>query len=93
MNKKVNTALFIIGATVVNLVLMAVLILVGFFIVSFLPLNQASQGITTVLVIVIFFAAIIGTFVIYHNMVKYLSTKIDMDKYFHPIIKRKDKTL
>ena len=90
MNKKVNTALFIIGATVVNLVLMAVLILLGFLIVSLLPLNNASQGITTAVVILIFFGSIIGTFVIYHNMVKYLSTKIDMDKYFHPIIKRKE---
>jgi hypothetical protein len=89
VNKKVNTALFIIGATIVNLVLMAVILLIGFVILSLLPINNAS-GIGTILVILVFFAAIVGTFVIYHNMVKYLSTKIDMDKYFHPIIKRKE---
>jgi hypothetical protein len=89
MNKKVNTALFILGATVFNLIVMALLILLGLFLISLLPLQQASAGLSTVLMILVFFGSIVVSFLLYHKLVKYLSTKIDMDKYFHPIFRKK----
>jgi len=66
MNKKLNTALFMIGATVFNLVLLFVLI-------------------------VVFLAAMVGSFLIYNQVVKWIARKIDMEKYFLPLFKRRPK--
>ncbi len=40
--------------------------------------------------IIVFFGAIIGSFFIYHAIVKMISKRIDMNKYFHPIFNRRD---
>ncbi len=90
MNKQVNTVLFILGATVVNLLIMAILAASGFLLLSVLPIGQSSPGIKNLLLIVVFFGAIIGSFFIYHAIVKAISKRVDMEKYFHPIFKRKE---
>jgi hypothetical protein len=87
MNKKTNTVLFILGATVFNLIVMAVLMAVLFVIIALLGLLQ--QPIGQFLLIVAFFAALVGSFFIYGFAMKKLSAKIDMDKYFEPIFKKK----
>lgn len=90
MNKQVNTVLFILGATVVNLLIMAILAASGFLLLSVLPIGESSPGIKNLLLIVVFFGAIIGSFFIYHAIVKAISKRVDMEKYFHPIFKRKE---
>lgn len=89
MNKKANTALFILGATLVNLLIMVLLIVLGLFIISLLPMDNASQGLVTIAIVIVFFGSIVGAFLIYHKLVKWLTTKIDMEKYFHPIFRKK----
>jgi len=86
MNKKLNTGLFILGATVVNIGIMAVLVVLGLFILSKLPESFIPIG--TVLV---FFIAIIGAFFIYHRIVKFISKRVNMDKYFDPIFRQRKK--
>ena len=86
MNKKVNTALFILGATVVNIGIMAVLVIAGLFVLSRLP-----ESIIPIGTIVVFFVAIIGAFFIYHRIVKFISKRVNMDKYFDPIFRQKKK--
>jgi membrane protein YdbS with pleckstrin-like domain len=89
MNKKANTVLFVLGATVANVIVMIVVfvaLLVPF--VRFLS-PALSAGVNQAVVFVIFIAAIVITYFVYHKAVKYLSEKIDMDQYFHPIFSRK----
>lgn len=86
MNKKLNTGLFILGATVINLVIMAVLVILGLFLLSKLP-----ESIIPIGTVVIFFIAIIGAFFIYHRIVKFISKRVNMDKYFDPIFKQRKK--
>lgn len=90
MNKKVNTLLFILAATIVNLIIMAILAIAGFLLLSVLPIGGSSGGIKNILMIVVFFGAIVGSFFIYHALVKVISKRVDMDKYFHPIFRKKD---
>ena len=90
MNKKANTILFILGATVFN-----VLIAVGSFILLFLlyarylinliPENGQGWGI-----LVIFIAALAISFVVYRYSLKFLLKKIDVDKYFDPLFVRRN---
>lgn len=87
MNKKANTALFILGATVVNILLMIVLIIIGFAIISAILPAKTNPQLASILFLVVFLASIAGSFFIYHRVIQFLSKRIDMEKYFHPIFK------
>ena len=87
MNKKVNTVLFILGATVVNIGIMAVLVILGLVLLSKLPAGFVPIG-----TVVIFFVAILGAFFIYHRLIKFISKRVNMDKYFDPIFKQRKKS-
>ena len=87
MNKKVNTALFILGATVVNILIMIILLVIGLAILArILPADAQGQG-GQIAFMFVFLLAIAGSFFIYNRIIKLISKKIDMDKYFHPIFK------
>jgi len=82
MNKKLNTALFLIGATILNLVLMFVLIILGW-------VGIAALKLPPLLLIVVFLGSMVGSFLIYNQVIKFVSRKIDMEKYFLPLFRRR----
>lgn len=87
MNKKTNTVLFLLGATIFNMVITVVsflvlIILYGKFVAPLVPEQVAAWGLP-----VIFIAAILIAFVVYRLAVKLLLSKIDADKVFDPLIK------
>jgi len=85
MNKKVNTLLFILGATLFN-VLIAIIsfllltILYVNFIAMLIPEQGRHWGFT-----LIFLSSIAVSFVVYRIVLKYLLTKVDIEKYFDPL--------
>ncbi|MFP4113497.1 MAG: hypothetical protein ACOCZB_06330 [Spirochaetota bacterium] len=89
MNKKANTILFMIAATVVNVVLM-ILILVGLMVLYawVAPGGFASQ-VGQIAGIVIFLAAIGLTYFIYHRLIRWISSKWNLEEYFAPIFGKK----
>ena len=89
MNKKLNTALFMIGATVFNLVLLFVLIVMVMVVISALFRDRLNPSVMSILLIVVFLAAMVGSFLIYNQLVKFIARKIDMEKYFLPLFKRR----
>ena len=91
MNKKLNTTLFILGATIVNIIIMGVLFVAGFIIASRLLPEDVSPNVVLIIFMLIFIGSILGSFFIYHRLVRLLSRKVDMEKYFHPIFKQKKK--
>jgi hypothetical protein len=91
MNKKTNTVLFILGATVFNLLVTAlsfVILLVVYvkFIVPLLPEESAAWGFP-----IIFVAAIAIAFLTYRMVINRLMKKIDLGKYFDPIFAGKQR--
>jgi phosphoglycerol transferase MdoB-like AlkP superfamily enzyme len=85
MNKKTNTILFILGATVFNLLitlilLVLLLVLYGRFLAPTLPETIAPWGFP-----VLFVVSIVLSFVIYRLALKYFMKKVNMEKYFSPI--------
>ena len=87
MNKKVNTALFILGATVVNILIMIILLVIGLAIMArVLPQDGGGNG-TQFAFLMVFLLSIAGSFFIYNRVIKLISKKIDMEKYFHPIFR------
>ncbi|MCL2244662.1 MAG: leader peptide processing enzyme [Treponema sp.] len=90
MNKKVNTLFFILGATAFN-ILIAVIsfllltILYARFLMDRIPESGRSWGFA-----LIFISSIAISFMVYRAVLKFLLTKIDIEKYFDPIFTRKN---
>ena len=87
MSKKTNTLLFLLGATVFNIVItivcfIALLVLYGRILAPMLPQEAAAWGLP-----VIFVGAIALAFVIYRVIIKKLMAKIDVEKNFDPLFK------
>jgi hypothetical protein len=85
MSKKTNTLLFILGATVFNILITVIcflllLMIYARLILPIIPENTAAWGFP-----VIFIGAIALSFVIYRLILKRLMKKIEMEKYFDPI--------
>jgi hypothetical protein len=89
MSKKSNTLLFIMGATIFNILVtiicfMALFVLFAWLLAPRLPDSAAAWGLP-----VIFIGAIVLSFVIYRILLKLLFKRIDADKYFDPIFGRR----
>jgi hypothetical protein len=85
MSKKTNTVLFLIGATILNIVITVVsflvlLVLYGRLLVPVLPKEIAAWGMP-----IIFVGAIVLAFVVYRYAVNILMKKVDVEKYFDPL--------
>ena len=89
MNKKVNTVLFLLGATVFNLLIMFILIVLFLVLISAVFRDSLNPNLFSILMIVVFVASIAASFFIYGRVVKWLSRKIEMEKYFLPLFRRK----
>jgi hypothetical protein len=91
MNKKTNTFLFILGATVFNILVT----ILSFFLLLFLYANIFIRFITdgsqAWSFMFIFISAIAISFVVYKFVIGILLKKIDPEKYFDPIFKYKRK--
>ena len=85
MNKKVNTLLFILGATLFNII-----VTVGAFLLLLMAyanflMRRLGENINAWSVPLIFIAAIAISFVVYRLTLNLVLKKIDMEKYFDPI--------
>jgi hypothetical protein len=87
MNKKLNTWLFIGGATVFNVLLTLALFIILAVVVFRLAGQSLSAEAGLGVMFTIFVAAIVGTYFIYKVVLKLVLKKWDFDKYFDPIIK------
>jgi len=86
MNKKINTVLFILGATVFNIIVtvlsfILLLFLYARFLMKLLPETAQAWSFP-----VIFIAAIAISFFVYKILLGFLIKKINVDKYFDPIL-------
>jgi len=90
MNKKANTLLFILGATVFNIItaLISFVILIFLyirFVMDAIPETERTWGFTFV-----FIASMVISFFVYRLVFKILVKKIDVEKYFDPLfVKRR----
>jgi len=85
MNKKLNTAFFIVGASILNVILMVILMTVGLALISLIIPENISSTIASALFILVFLLSVAGSFFAYHKGIKLLANRVNMDKYFHPI--------
>jgi len=90
MNKKLNTIFFILGATLLNvLVAIVSFILLSLIYVKFIYNLIPEQSGSWVFAL-IFLISIVVSFIVYRNLLKYLLRKIDVDRYFDPLFVRRN---
>jgi len=85
MNKKLNTVLFILGATVFNVIIAVisfVLILIFYIAVIVPNVPGAAQSWAFSL---IFLSSIAISILVYRVVLKALLNKVDVEKYFDPL--------
>ncbi len=87
MNKKVNTILFILGATIVNIIVMAILFILCLVLIA--RFVNPESSLMPLWLGVMFLVSIGGSFFLYTFVMKRISAKFDMEKYLDPIFKRR----
>jgi len=85
MNKKANTLLFILGATLFNILVTIISFVLLLVIYANLIMRHLPEVAQAWAVVLIFIAAIAISFVAYRLALKLLLKKIPIDKYFDPI--------
>ncbi len=89
MNKKLNTALFLVVATAVNILIALIVffILLTLFLQFIYPhVSPEASSWASVLILVL---SVGLAFIAYQGIMKIFTTKVDMEKYFHPIFASK----
>ena len=88
MNKKVNTILFILGATVFNVLITVLAFLLLLIIYAKLG-RLLPEGAQMWSFPFLFIFAMAIAFIAYRYTLRFLLTKIDIEKYFDPLFVRK----
>jgi hypothetical protein len=91
MNKQLNTVLFTIGATIFNLITMGILIIVPLILIAVIFKGRLGPSALPIIGLVLFFGALIANFFIYGWVMRKISAKYDLNKYFEPLFKKKEK--
>lgn len=83
MGKKGNTALFIIIATLVNILLMMILFIIGFYLL--VRFADPESSMVPVYLALVFFFAIGGSFFLYSKLVSWASKRFNLEDKIVPL--------
>ena len=90
MNKTANTAIFIIIATLFNLIIMLIL-LIGSLLIANKLFTDSSNVMAGVIGFLIIGVPIVITFIIYHFVIRKIQKRWNINQYLKPLFKRKRK--
>lgn len=82
--KKRNTAIFILLATLLNVILM-----IGFMILGFVLLGKfgnPESNLNTLWLFLIFAGAVAFSWIIYQSLIKWYMKRVDVEKNFAPVL-------
>ena len=91
MNKKANTAVFILVATVFNLLLMGILLFGAVFLADRLSprFGDSSSPLLGLIGFLIIGVPIVITFFAYGAVMRWVQKRWNLDQYLHPIFGRR----
>ena len=82
--KKRNTAIFILVATILNVVLMVFFIIIGFVLLN--RFGDPESDWNTLWIFLMFVGAVGFSWVIYHALIKLYMKHVDVEKKFAPVL-------
>jgi len=89
MNKKLNTVLFMLAGTVLNIVVMLALFLLLLFGANLILTPESDATLKMLVFLVVVVVSVVGTFFIYSRIVKWINNKWNLEQYMHPLFGRK----
>lgn len=89
MNKNLKLGLFLLGATLFNIVLMFVFIIAIFVVASRLMGDNPNAVVFQIVLFVGFIGSIVLTFLIYGKVMKWLQAKYNLEQHFPQLFKKK----
>ena len=90
MRKTANTAIFIILATIFNLIIMLVL-LIGSFLIANKLFSNSSNEVAGVIGIFIIGIQVIITFIVYNFLIRKIQKRWNINQYLKPLFQRRRK--
>ncbi len=88
MSKKANTAVFIIAATLFNLLLMGMLLIVS-FVLAARTFGDSSSPLAGLIGFLIIGVPIVVTFFVYGAVMRWVQKRWNLDQYLHPLFRRR----
>ncbi len=85
MNRKANSILFVIAATVVNIIVMMILYVVLLITYAQLIAPLVPAAVSQGMLLVLFIVSVVVTYILYHQFMIYLGNRFDLNKYFGPV--------
>ena len=92
MSKKTNTLLFILGATVLNVLIMALCFMLLLFIYVRLLVPRLPETVQAWGLPLIFIGSLALSFALYRLILKQLVKRVTLEKYFAPLFGRKKRS-
>ncbi|MBN2657799.1 MAG: hypothetical protein JXR86_12120 [Spirochaetales bacterium] len=89
MNKKLNTLLFLIAGTIVNIGIMLILLILFLYLIGHAFTSETSSQLVSVLTLGAVMLSVVGSYLIYSQIIKFINRKWDLEKYIAPLFKRK----
>ena len=89
MNRTLNTVLFLVGATLFNIIIILIIFVVGFALIGQFVLPHIGLVAGQIALIVLFCASLAGGYAIYNRVVRWLTNRYALDNYLEPIFRRK----
>ena len=89
MNKKVNTVLFLLAATLFNIFIIFTIFFIGFVLLGQFLLPIVPSPIGQLLLIVLFCGSLALGYVIYNKTLRWINHRFDTKKFIEPIFNRK----
>ncbi|MDR2738668.1 MAG: hypothetical protein LBB68_02410 [Treponema sp.] len=87
MNKKTNTLLFILAAMMVNIVITLIYFFIPYLFYSVFLAPRLPANSVVLSLALIFLAALAMSFITYQKLLKLFIKKVDVRKYFAPVLK------
>ena len=87
MNRKINPLLFVLAATLVNLVVMAILFILSMVLIA--RFVDPESSLMPLWLGLMFLVSIGGSFYLYTIVMRKVTNKYDLEKYLDPIFSKK----
>jgi len=89
MNKKVNTFIFLLVGTVVNILVMLLLLITFLYLIGFIFTPETDGNVVTAATLTAVMLSVVGSYFIYSKLVKFVNKKWDLEQWIEPLFRRK----
>jgi len=84
MNRKLNGILFILAATIINLLILAVLMMIPFLLLWPLVSGSMDRMIAGMIMLAMFGVSLVGTYLLYNFLLSQVIRRLPLERLFEP---------